>query len=138
MAVRACQLDEADRCTCRVQGVRDQFRFGSRIEPIGVETDDGEARLAVLERSCQPPAEFLGQVEIVDGAGDIEVGIGIEPVSEADPLMAQIAFDLKIGIEAEGLGVTFLQAPPEFFGEAGFGQIGDVRRHPRHREARRR
>src|SRR3546814_18563362 len=55
--------------------------------------------------------------------------------------MAQIAFDLKIGVEPEGLGSIWfswaiLELAAEFGGQHGFRQIGDMRRHPRDREAR--
>ena len=47
---------------------------------------------------------LLGEIEIVHRAGDVEIGVGVEPVDEADPLVAQIALDLEIGVEAEALG----------------------------------
>src|SRR3546814_16409640 len=55
--------------------------------------------------------------------------------------MAQIAFDLKIGVEPEGLGSIWfswaiLELAAELGGQPGFRQIGDMRRHPRDREAR--
>src|SRR3546814_3420646 len=37
------------------------------------------------------------------------------------------AFDLKIGVEAEGHRVARLQLAAELFGQPRFGQIGDVR-----------
>ena len=80
---------------------------------------------------------LLGEVEIVHRAGDVEIGVGVEPVGEADPLVAQVAFDLEIGVEAEALRLSrVLQPAAELLGQPGLGQIGDVRRHPRHREAR--
>ena len=51
--------------------------------------------------------------------------------------MAQIGFDLKIRIEPEAHRITVLQATTEFLGQPFFGQIGDVRRHARHGQARR-
>ena len=60
--------------------------------------------LVAREGVGEPPAMLLGEVEIVHRPGDIEVGVGVEPVDEADPLVAQIAFDLEIGVEAEALG----------------------------------
>src|SRR3546814_4320377 len=48
--------------------------------------------------------------------------------------MAKIAFDLKIGVEAEGHRVARLQLAAELFGQPRFGQIGDVRGHARHCE----
>ena len=52
--------------------------------------------------------------------------------------MAQIGFDLEIRIEPEAHRITILQAAAEFLGQPFFGQIGDMRRHARHGEARRR
>jgi len=76
----------------------------------------------------------FGKVEIVHRARDVEIGIGIEAVGKGQPLMAQIGFDLEIGVEAEALGIACLQPAAEFFGQPGFGQIGDVRRHARDRQ----
>ena len=130
------QLDEARRRTRRVQRLYDAARFARGIQPVGVERHQAESRLRAPEGVGEQAAMLFGQIEIVHRAGDVEVGVGVEPVDEADPLMAQIAFDLEIGIEAEALGVARLQPSPEFLGQPGFRQIGDVRRHPRHREAR--
>src|SRR3546814_6738590 len=49
--------------------------------------------------------------------------------------MPQIGFDLEIGVEAEALDVARLKPAPELLGQPFFGEIGDVRRHPRDREA---
>src|SRR3546814_9141699 len=65
---------------------------------------------------------------------DVEIGVGVEAVGEGEPLIAQIGFDLEIGVEAEGLGLAPLQAAAEFLGQPRFGKIGDVRRHARDRE----
>src|SRR3546814_10564946 len=70
---------------------------------------------------------LLGQIEIIHRPGDVEIGIGVEPLDKAQPLMAKIAFDLKIGVEAEGHRVARLQLAAELFGQPRFGQIGDVR-----------
>ena len=110
-------------------------RFGGGIEPICIKTDETEARLARPESIGQPSAAFVRQIKIGHGAGDIEVRIGIKPSGEAGALIAQIAFHLKIGIEAEALGLTILKAAAEFFAERRFGKIGDVRRHPRDRKS---
>ena len=55
------------------------------------------------ERIGELPAMLLCEIEIIHRAGDVEIGIGVEPVDEAQPLVAQIAFDLEVGVEAEGL-----------------------------------
>src|SRR3546814_5142550 len=66
------------------------------------------------------PAMFLREIEIIHRAGDVEIRVGIEPVGERQPLMAQIAFDLKIGVEPEGLGsIWFSWAILELAAEFG-------------------
>src|SRR3546814_11606485 len=49
--------------------------------------------------------------------------------------MPQIGFDLEIGVEAEALDVARLKPAPELLGQPFSGELGDVRRHPRDREA---
>ena len=39
------------------------------------------------------------QVEVVERPRDVEVGVGVETVDEALPLVAQVAFDLELHIE---------------------------------------
>jgi hypothetical protein len=60
---------------------------------------------------------LLGEVEVVHRPGDVEVGVGVEPVGEADPLVAQIALDLEVGVEAEALGLAVLQPAAELVGQ---------------------
>ena len=66
----------------------------------------------------EQPAMLLGQIEIVHRAGDVEIGVGVEAIDEADPLVAQIALHLEVGVEAEALGVARLQSPAELLGQA--------------------
>jgi hypothetical protein len=54
-----------------------------------------------------------GEIEIIHRAGDVEIGIGVEPVDEAQALMAQIALDLEVRIEAEGHLLAVLQLAAE-------------------------
>ncbi len=56
----------------------------------------------------------FGHIEIIHRPGDVEIGVGIEPVGERQPLVPQIAFHLKVCVEAERLDVTRLQAAAEF------------------------
>jgi hypothetical protein len=76
-----------------------------------------------------------GQVEIVHGARDIEIAVGVEAVDEGGALVAQIALHLEVGVEAEGLGREILQAAPKLTVQGLFRKIGDVRRHARHGKA---
>ena len=43
-----------------------------------------------------------GEVEIVHRPRHVEIGVGVEAVDEGRALMAQIGFDLEVGVEAEG------------------------------------
>ena len=110
-----------------------------RIEPVAVEADEAEARGGPGEGIGQPSAMLFRKIEIIHRAGDIEIAVRVEPPGEAAALVAQIAFDLEIGIEAEALGTlrpvgAVLQIAPELRSQSLFGQIGDMRRHPRHGE----
>ena len=102
MTIGAGQLHEADCGTRCIQRLRNRFGFGGRIKPVGIKAYDAKARPAALESICEMPAKLLGQIKIVDRARDVEIAVGIKPVGKAQALMAQIALDLEIGIEAEG------------------------------------
>ena len=119
MAIGAGQFDEADRPPGGVQRLDDMARLERRIEPVGVEADQAETRRRRAEGMGEQPAMLLGQIEIVERAGDIEIGIGVEPVREGEPLMPQIALDLEIGIEPERFRIARLEAAAEFLGQAG-------------------
>src|SRR3546814_18671133 len=86
MAERALQLDEAHRRARRDQRMDDLPRFPRRIEPVRVERDDAEAGLRALEGVRQQAAMLLGQIEIIHRPGDVEIGIGVEPLDKAQPL----------------------------------------------------
>jgi len=85
----------------RIQCVGNGFVLRRREQPVAGKGDDAEACLAAAERPGQNPVIVRREIEIIHRAGDVEVRIGVEPVDEGQPLMAQIAFDLKIGAEAE-------------------------------------
>src|SRR3546814_15488889 len=103
MAERAGQFDEARLRAAGVEGMDDQAGLRRGIEPVRVEADEAEARLRRREGPGQAAAMILRYVIIVHGAGDVEIGIGVEPLDEAQPLVAKIGFHLEIGVEAEGL-----------------------------------
>ena len=81
------------------------------------------------------PAVLLGEVEIVHRPRHVEVGVGVEAVDEARPLVAKIGFDLEVGVEAEGRTVAILEIASEFPVQRPVREIGDVRGHARHGEA---
>ena len=76
-----------------------------------------------------------GEIEIIHGAGDVEIGVGVEAIDEAQALMAEIALHLEVGVEAEGDLVAILQVAAELRVQRVVRQIGDVRRHARNGEA---
>ncbi len=76
-----------------------------------------------------------GEVEIVHGARDVEIGIGVEALDEGRSLVAQIALDLEVGVEAEGDALAVLQVAAELAMQRRLGQIGDVGGHARDGEA---
>ena len=129
MPLVGLDLDEADIGGDRVEGMDQGPAFGGRKQPIAGERDDAEAWLGAGERSRQRSAMLGGEVEIIHRPRDVEVGVGVEPVDKRAALMAQIAFDLEIGVETVGDRVAVLQVAAEFAVQRGLRQIGDVRRH---------
>src|SRR5690606_8490644 len=83
------------------------------------------------------------EVELVEGAGDVEVGVGVEAVDEAAALIAQVALDLELHVEGgrtggEGRGergggrrggAVGDLAAAEFAVHGRVGEVGDVGHH---------
>ena len=76
----------------------------------------------------------LGEVEIIHCTRHVEVGVGVEPLHESATLVAQVALDLKVGVEREGRRFAILQLAAELGVQRLIGQIGDVGRHAGHRK----
>jgi nitrogenase subunit NifH len=55
-------------------------------------------RRGVGARPRQVAAEGARRVEVVERAGDQQVGVGVEVVAELVALVAQVAFDLELDI----------------------------------------
>ena len=117
-----------------------------RLRPSGnsqSEVNDTSRNRVLVPLNARQVAVVIGrQVEIVHRPRDRQVRIGVEALHEGAALVAQIAFDLEhLTEQADRLGRVFrrvLQPPAEFPRQRLFGQIGDVRAHPRHRQAARR
>ena len=135
MAALGLELDEADIGGDRVQRVHDLPALLGREQPVAGERDQAEPRLGALEGVGQHAAMVRGQIEIIHGAGDVEIGVGVEAVDEAQALMAQIALHLEIGVEAEGDLVAILEIAAELRVQRIVREIGDVRGHARHGKA---
>ena len=136
MPERGRQLDKADRRAAGIEGVNNIARLGCGVEPISIETDEAKARGRPAKGIGELPAMIFCQIKIIHRACNIEIGIGIKSAREAQPLMAQIAFNLKIRVKAKGLGLTVLQAAAKFLRQAMFRQLSDVRGHARHCQTR--
>ena len=109
-------------------------RIGGGKQPIGGEGNQAEARARALEGARENAAVIGREVEIIHGARDVEIRVRVEALDEAHPLVAQIAFDLEIGVEREGRRLAVLQVAAEFAVQRLFGQVGDMGRHARHAE----
>ncbi len=135
VALVGLDLDEAGARAGGVQRPHDRAALGGRIEPVGGEGEHAEAHVARGRERLGEDAAVAGrEVEIVDRAGDVEVGVGVEAVDEARPLVAQIALDLEVGVEAPRQAVA-LQLAAELALQGGLGEVGDVRGHARDRPA---
>lgn len=134
MAAVALHLDEGDVGGGRVQRLDHRLALGRGEQPVGGEGHDAEAGRRMQEGARQRAAEIRRQVEIVHRPGDIEIGIGVEPVDEGHALVAQVALDLEIGVEAEGDRLAVLQVAAELAVQRRVGEIGDVGGHARHRQ----
>jgi len=128
-------LDEGDGRAGRVQRVDDRAALLGRKQPVAGERDQAEAGFRAGKGIGQPAAMVGGEVEIVHGPRHVEIGIGVETVDESHALMAQIAFDLEVGVEAEGQRFSVLQVAAELPMQGGFRQIGDMCGHPSHGQA---
>ena len=102
VAAVGLDLDEGDRGAGGVQRMHDRAALLGREQPVAGEGDQAEARLRAGEGVGQPAAMVGGEVEIIHRAGHVEIGIGVEAVDEGHALVAQIALDLEVGVEAEG------------------------------------
>src|SRR3546814_9440728 len=88
------------------------------LEPVRGKSDNAESRLCLREGCGKAPAVIFRKIEIIHGAGDVEIAVCIEAIDEADPLMPQIAFHLKICVEAEAFSIARLQPTPELLRQA--------------------
>src|SRR5919106_5156623 len=95
-------LAERDVGRHRVQRAHQIAALGGRKQPVGAERDHAKAGARAAKRLGEHAALRSRQVEIVHRARDVEIGVGIEAVDETDALMAQVALDLEVGVEAIG------------------------------------
>src|SRR5690606_33722097 len=128
-------LNKGDGSSGCIQRVDDHPALPRGEEPVAGEGNYAEACLAVLESVGQTSVMLRRQIEIIHGAGEIEIGIGVETIDEGEPLMAQVALDLEVGIKAERPAVSILQVAAKLAVKRRFRKIGDVRTHARNSQA---
>ncbi len=87
----------------------------------------------------QIAAVLAGRVEVVERAGDQQVGVGVKVVAELVALVAQVAFHLELDVLGAVVGRIAQRASHQFAAELLFhhvvGQVGDVADHARHAQA---
>ena len=113
MAAVGLDLDEGDAGAGGVEGAHHRLALGRREQPVRGEGGDAEPGLRAEEGVGEPPAMLGGEVEIVHRPRQVEIRVGVEAVDEGRALVAQIGFDLEIGVEAEGRLVAVLQVAAE-------------------------
>src|SRR5438067_6247410 len=96
MALVALDLDKADLRRHRIQGMSDSLVLHRGEQPVAGEGDDAETRRIHAKHVRKLAAMLARQVEIVHGAGDVEIGVRVKTVHESGALMMQIGFDLEI------------------------------------------
>src|SRR5262245_31956909 len=85
-----------------------------RKQPVGRERDETEARLGAAEGVGEHAVMIRSDIEIVHGACDVEIRVGVEAIDEAQSLVAQITLYLEVGVEAERHLFAVLEIAPEF------------------------
>ncbi len=71
-----------------------------------------------------------GEVEVCERARRVQVGVGVEATHERVRLMAEIAFDLELGLgQRVAKVIGELQPPPELIRQPLGRQVGDVADH---------
>src|SRR3546814_12953604 len=73
-----------------MQCLNDPARFDSRIEPVRIEADEAEAHRRLAEGIGETAAVRIAENEIVNRAGDVEIGVRVQAVDEGDPLVPKI------------------------------------------------
>ena len=134
MALVGDDLGERHARPAGVQRMHDGARVGGREQPVRRERDHAEPRRRPLPGIRQYAAAVLREIEIVHRAGQIEIRVGVEPLDEADALVAQIALHLEIGVERERRIVAVLEPAAELAVQRRVRQVRDVRAHAGDRE----
>ena len=98
VAVRRVDLGIAHVEPVVDQRLDDLARARRREAPVGREADELELAARLREGRGQVAAVRARRVEIVERAGDQQVGVGVEVLAELVALVAQVAFDLELDV----------------------------------------
>ena len=116
----------------------DQFpATGGSEAPIGHKTDQQEFAGGAGQRQAQIAAIGAGRIEVIQRAGDQQVGVGIKVIGKLIALVAQVALDLELhllrAVAVIGAGAGLRNRAAQFATELGIhhvvAQIGDVANH---------
>src|SRR6202048_1350623 len=129
MPLVAHNLGERHPRATRIQRMHNGAGIGGRKQPVRGKRDHAKSGWGILECIGQAPVVVCGKIEIVHRPGKIQVGVGIEPLDEADPLVAQIALDLEVGVKGESRVVAVLETAPELAVEGHVRKVSDMRAH---------
>ena len=96
VAVRCRDLGVADVEPVVDERLDDLARARRREAPVGREADELEAAARPREGRRQVAAVRPRRIEVVEGAGDEQVGVGVEVLAELVALVAQVGLDLEL------------------------------------------
>ena len=103
--------------------------------PIGAEAHQQELAARHRKGGAQVAAMCQRRVEVVERAGDQQVGVGVEIVAELVALVAQVAFDLELGLQRAVAESPVAQAAAELLRHRVVAHVGDVADHAGHAQA---
>ncbi len=133
MALRGIDFRVGHSAAVGHQRLHDFARALGREAPVGGEAHQQKARLRRRQPLRQIAAGGARRVEIVERAGDEQIGVGVEIAAEFVALVAQIALDLEVHAKAVAQS-AIAQRTAEFGGHGVVAEIGDVPDHARHRQ----
>ena len=87
MAFVGRDLGERDAGARGIERMHDGARFRCREQPIAGERDHAEPGRRAAKRIGGDAVAVGGKIEIIHRAGQIEIGIGVEPLDEGDALV---------------------------------------------------
>ncbi|OQC06736.1 MAG: hypothetical protein BWX80_01425 [Candidatus Hydrogenedentes bacterium ADurb.Bin101] len=97
-------------------------------QPVRRKRNDQGGRLDTGQ-GCIQRGVSGGNIEVVHGLGDIQVGIGVEAVHKSLTLVVKIGFHVELALEMIPQLVAVAQRAPELAVHGLVGKIGDMGQH---------